>query len=145
MELFKSFSQGMTDYIIKHNANYSLIEENINNILGVLTGQVGGDISVPTGLKEIFDRKGLIGIDSYNFNEGTLSGPDYILTVNAGAYWSGTAFKHKTSTTPLSLAERSTGTYYIYLDNAGAPALDVEERDDTIWTFDWNASNQMSI
>jgi hypothetical protein len=48
--LFKVFIQGMTDYIAKHNSNYSVIESNLNYILGILTGQSGGDLAVPLGL-----------------------------------------------------------------------------------------------
>ena len=89
VSLFKAFVQGMTDYIVKHNANYALIETNLNYLLGMVTGQAGGDFAVPPGLKEIFDRKGIIGSGSFDFNEGTLTGPNYNLTVAAGAYWSG--------------------------------------------------------
>ena len=138
--LFKEFIVGMTDYIAKHNSNYSVIESNLNLIISQLTGQAGGDLSVPTGLKEIFDRKGLIGIGSYDFNEGTLTGPNYNLGVAAGAYWSGTAFFSKTSTTNLSLAGRSTGTYYVYLDSGGAPALSDTVKDNTLRSFYWDAN-----
>ena len=104
VSLFKAFVQGMTDYIVKHNANYALIETNLNYLLGMVTGQAGGDISVPPGLKEIFDRKGIIGAGSYDFNEGTLTGPSYNLTVAAGAYWSGSTgnFRSKSQRQPAS-------------------------------------------
>jgi hypothetical protein len=143
--LFKAFIQGMTDYIAKHNSNYSVIESNLNYILGILTGQSGGDLAVPLGLKEIFDRKGLIGIGSYDFDEGTLTGPNYNLGVDPGAYWSGTAFLSKASTTTLSLAGRSTGTYYVYLDGGSAPALSDTVKDNTLRSFHWDAgSHQVS-
>ena len=104
VSLFKAFVQGMTDYIVKHNANYALIETNLNYLLGMVTGQAGGDISVPPGLKEVFDRKGLIGIGSYGFNAGTLTGPSYNLAVGAGAYWSGATgnFRSKGQRLPAS-------------------------------------------
>ena len=108
--LFKNFVAGMTDYMAKHNANYATIEDKLNYILAMLTGQAGGDLSVPVGLQEIFDRKGTIGIGSYDFAEGALSGPSYNLGVNAGAYWSGANFLHKATATTLSLAGRDTGT-----------------------------------
>ena len=138
--LFKAFIQGMTDYIAKHNSNYSVIESNLNYILGILTGQSGGDLAVPLGLKEIFDRKGLIGISSYDFDEGVLTGPSYNLGVDPGAYWSGTAFLYKATGTTLSLAGRTTGTYYVYLDSGGAPALSDTVKDNTLRSFYWDAS-----
>src|SRR5574340_677847 len=103
VSLFKAFVQGMTDYIAKHNANYALIETNLNYLLGMVTGQAGGDFAVPPGLKEIFDRKGIIGSGSYDFNAGTLTGPNYNLTVAAGGYWSGATgnFRAKPGATNL--------------------------------------------
>ena len=82
--LFKNFVAGMTDYMAKHNANYATIEDKLNYILSMLTGQSGGDLSVPVGLQEIFDRAGIIGIGSYDFSEGALAGPGYNLGVNSG-------------------------------------------------------------
>lgn len=141
VSLFKAFVQGMTDYITKHNANYALIETNLNYLLGMVTGQAGGDISVPAGLKEIFDRQGLIGGDSYDFDEGTLTGPSYTLAVAAGAYWSGTTgnFRSKSTASSLSMLGLATGTYYVYLDAAGNPAVSSSLQTDTIRQFAWNS------
>ena len=142
VSLFKAFVTGMTDYIAKHNANYSLIETNLNYLIGMITGQASGDISVPDGLKEIFDRQGLIGIDSYDFNEGTLTGPSYNLAVAAGAYWSGgTAyFRSKNTASSISMAAQPTGTYYVYLDSSGVPAVSNAPQADTIWQFAWDGA-----
>jgi len=141
VSLFKAFVQGMTDYIVKHNANYALIETNLNYLLGMVTGQAGGDFAVPPGLKEIFDRKGIIGSGSYDFNAGTLTGPNYNLTVGAGAYWSGATgnFRAKPGSTTLSMAGKATGTWYIYLDSSGAPALSSSVKDDTVRQFAWDS------
>ncbi|OGR09503.1 MAG: hypothetical protein A3K23_00285 [Desulfobacca sp. RBG_16_58_9] len=143
--LFKNFVAGMTDYMAKHNANYATIEDKLNYILSMLTGQAGGDLSVPVGLQEIFDRPGIIGIGSYDFAEGALSGPSYNLGVNAGAYWSGANFLHKSTATTLSLAGRVTGTWYVYLDASGTPALSDTVKEDTIRQFHWDSgSHQVS-
>jgi hypothetical protein len=145
VSLFKAFVQGMTDYIVKHNANYALIETNLNYLLGMVTGQAGGDISVPAGLKEIFDRKGLIGAGSYGFNEGTLIGPSYNLTVAAGAYWSGSTgnFRSKGSASSISMSGQATGTYYVYLDASGNPVVGISALADTVWQFAWNSSTHV--
>lgn len=137
--LFKNFVAGMTDYMAKHNANYTTIEDKLNYILSMLTGQSGGDLSVPVGLQEIFDRAGIIGIGSYDFSEGALAGPGYNLGVNSGAYWSGTTFLHKTTSTSLSMSGRATGTWYIYLDGSGAPALSDSAKADTVRQFHWDS------
>ncbi|MDD2903722.1 MAG: hypothetical protein PHU44_14955 [Syntrophales bacterium] len=141
--LFKNFVAGMTDYMTKHNANYATIEDKLNYILSMLTGQAGGDLSVPVGLQEIFDRAGIIGIGSYDFAEGALSGPSYNLGVNAGAYWSGANFLHKATSTTLSLAGRATGTWYVYLDGSGTPALSDVVKEDTIRQFHWDSGSHV--
>jgi len=145
VSLFKAFVQGMTDYIVKHNANYALIETNLNYLLGMVTGQAGGDISVPPGLKEVFDRKGLIGIGSYGFNEGSLTGPSYNLTVAAGAYWSGATgnFRSKATPTSISMSGQATGTYYVYPDASGNPVVSNAALADTVWQFAWNSSTHV--
>ncbi|MBU4354895.1 MAG: hypothetical protein KJ822_06055, partial [Proteobacteria bacterium] len=145
VSLFKAFVQGMTDYIVKHNANYALVETNLNYLLGMVTGQAGGDISVPPGLKEVFDRQGLIGIGSYGFNAGTLTGPSYNLTVAAGAYWSGATgnFRSRATPTSISMSGQATGTYYVYLDASGNPVVGISALADTVWQFAWNSSTHV--
>lgn len=135
--LFKAFAVGMMDYMAKHNANYSTIETNLNQIFSMLTGQAGGDMSVPRGLQEIFDRKGLIGAGAYDFSEGVIPGD--VLGVGAGAYWSGTTFLKKASSSNLSLAGIPSGTVYVYLDAAGNPALSAAVQPDTVRQFAWNS------
>jgi hypothetical protein len=144
--LFKAFVTGMTDYIAKHNANYSLIESTLNYLLGMSGGAGAGSFEVPPGLQQIFDRKGLIGTGAYDFAEGTLTGPNYNLTVAAGAYWSGATglYRSKATTSTISMMGQPTGTYYVYLDAAGNPMIsDAESSDDIIWQFAWNVDTHL--
>jgi len=145
VSLFKAFVQGMTDYIVKHNANYTLVETNLNYLLGMVTGQMGGDFAVPPGLKEIFDRQGLIGIGSYDFSEGTLTGPSYNLAFAAGAYWSGATgnFRSMAAAIDVSMAGQDSDTYYVYLDASGYPAVSTSVQTDTIWQFEWNSGTHV--
>lgn len=140
VSLFKSFAAGMVDYIARHNGNYALIETTLNQILGQLTGQAGG-LAVPYGLQEIFDRRGLIGVGSYDFDTGGLSGPDYHLTVQAGAYYNAGTFYHKASTSSLSLAGMATGTYYLNLDAAGNPLVASSPDATTTRQFSWDSGS----
>jgi hypothetical protein len=140
IELFKSFVYGMADYIARHNANYSLIESSLNQVLGQLTGQ-SGSLSVPWGLQEIFDRRGLIGVASYDFAEGQLSGPDYNFSVSPGAYWNAGQFYRKTTASSLSLAGKATGTYYLNLDGAGNPMVSSSPDGTTTRQFAWDAGS----
>jgi len=137
ISLFLDWVFGMTDYIERHAANYALIESALNQILGQLTGQSGG-ISVPYGLQEIFDRKGLIGRDSYDFEEGTLTGPDYHFQVGPGAYWSNGTFYRKNTAFTLTMAGKESGTFYINLDAAGNPLVS-SAADATTRQFAWDA------
>ena len=61
VELFKSFVVGMTDYIARHNSNYALVEQHLNQLLTYVSGQAGGTLAVPVGLQQIFDRRGVDG------------------------------------------------------------------------------------
>lgn len=139
IELFKSFVAQMADYIARHNGNYALIESTLNLILSQLTGQSGG-LAVPYGLQEIFDRRGLIGVGSYDFNAGVLSGPDYNFTVQAGAYYNAGTFYHKAGTSILSMAGKATGTYYLNLDAAGNPLVASGADGSTTRQFAWDSS-----
>jgi hypothetical protein len=139
--LFKAFVSGMTDYIARHNANYSQIETTINQLLGMVTGQMGGSWQVPDGLKQIFDREGIIGIDSFDFTEGAKTGPAYNIVVSVGAYWDGAAnFYSKSSTTTLSMAGKAAGTYYLNLDSAGTPIIESSHGGSCIRSFAWSGS-----
>jgi hypothetical protein len=140
ISLFKSFIYGMTDYIQQHNANATLIESTLNQLLAQLTGQAGG-LSVPYGLMEIFDRRGLIGRDSYDFDEGVLSGPNYYFDVDPGAYWDGAGnFYRKATSSTLTLAGKSTGTYYINLDSGGNPLVSSSADGTTTRQFHWDSA-----
>ena len=50
IELFIAFANGTSDYIARHNNNYSIIQNTINQMLAQLTGQ-SGDLAVPAGLQ----------------------------------------------------------------------------------------------
>ena len=142
VSLFKAFVTGMTDYIAKHNANYALIETNLDYLLSMIGGQPGsGGVGASAALTQIFDRQGLIGVGSYDFAEGALSAPNYNLSVGPGAYWSGGTglFRSITTTSTISMLGQPTGTYYIYLDGAGNPVVSASSAEpDTIWQFAWS-------
>jgi hypothetical protein len=140
VELFKSFTAMMSDYIARHNSNYALIESTLNQILGQLTGQ-SGSLAVPLGLQEIFDRRGLIGRGSYDFNEGGLAGPSYNFTVQAGAYYNAGTFYRKAGTSTLSMAGLGAGIYYLNLDSAGNPLVKTGADATTIRQFSWDGSH----
>lgn len=145
IELFIAFATGTSDYIARHNNNYSIIQNVINQMLAQLTGQ-SGDMAVPAGLQEILDRRGVVGDASYDFNDGTLVGPAYNLAVGAGAYWSGQGgtFYSKKTGSVLSLAGKAAGTYYINLDGAGNPLASTTPDASTTRQFSWDGAGHVS-
>jgi len=138
--LYTSFAVGMSDYITRHNANYSMIKTYLEQLLGQVTGQSGG-LAVPYGLAEILDRRGIIGKGSYDFSEGTLTGPSYNLAVAGGAYISGFrgTFYYSSGTVQLSMAGKSTGTYYVNLDGSGVPIISASADTTTTRQFSWDS------
>jgi len=94
---------------------------------------------MPLILQELFDRTGLVGIGSYDFSEGVLTGPDYNLSVAKGAFWNGTTLYRKTSATTIIMSGNPTGTYYLTLDIAGYPSVVDTADATTVRQFDWDA------
>jgi hypothetical protein len=143
VELFKAFVTGMTDYIVKHNSNYTLIETSLNYLIGAVTGQAVGVTTTP--LKEIFDRQGIIGKDSYSFAPGTIADSPYNLVFAVGAYWSGSTayFRSAIASTTIPLLSFSTGTLYVYINAAGYPVISDTPQVDTVWQFAWNSSTHL--
>jgi len=131
-----------TDYIAKHNTNYGAIKAAVDLLQKQMASvtSVSG-VSVPIGLMEIFDRIGLVGAGSYDFDEGVLAGPSYYLAVAAGAWWNQAEFCQKNSATNISLAALSTGTYYLNIDNTGTPTVSPSATDGrTARQFHWDAT-----
>ncbi len=139
-ELFKTFVFGTVDYMQRHNSNYGLIEAALNELAALITGVTGGQALVPLGLQEIFDRRGLIGIGSYDFTTGTSTS----ITVAAGAYYNSGSFYRKLTTTVLSLIGREAGTYYVNLDAMGSPIIGTSADATTTRQFAWNGTTTTS-
>lgn len=130
------FASGNTDYIQKLNDNSDGLETAINAIYAQLGGQASAALDVPTGLRWIFDRLGLVGKGSYDFSVGSETN----LTVAAGAYWNGTKLYVKSSSTALSLTGKAAGTYYLNLDGAGNPTISASADGTTTRQFAWDGS-----
>jgi hypothetical protein len=138
--LFKTFAYAMLDYIQRHNSNYTIIEDALNEMASLITGVTGGQAVVPLGLQEIFDRRGLIGVGSYDFSTGSSTS----ITVAAGAYYNAGSFYRKATTTVLTLVGRSAGTYYVNLDATGAPVIGTAADATTTRQFYWNGTTTTS-
>ncbi|MHA1952267.1 MAG: hypothetical protein ACW987_20715 [Candidatus Thorarchaeota archaeon] len=126
IELEKDFG-GISDYISKHNSNYTIIETNINSLLLSLGGS-GSSTAVPLGLQEIFDRDGVIGIGSYQLTNQVVSGDS--LSIPAGAAWIGNTFRSNAAPQIIDTTSfTTTGTHWIDVDTAGLVSMNTASHD----------------
>jgi hypothetical protein len=137
--LFTDWYNVGSDYQARHKANAELIKQLLNSHDERITGVVGGT-TMPEGLQEIFDRRGIVGKGSYDFSEGVLSGPNYYLNVAAGAYLPGAGqqLRRKTTATDISMSGQSTGTYYVNIGSDGTPTVESSADTSTARSFYWN-------
>jgi len=130
----------ISDYVQKHESNYTIIEDTINSIL-VQLGGASGSLAVPLGLQEIFDRDGVIGIASYQLTNQTVSGDN--LVIPAGAAWTNLSFRAKDTTTTLNTASLATGTRYINVDSGGFPVLSATATAESVYSFTWDSGTDI--
>ncbi len=130
----------ISDYVQKHESNYTIIEDNINAIL-VQLGGASGSLSVPLGLQEIFDRDGVIGIASYQLTNQTVTGDN--LSIPAGAAWTNLSFRSKTTSTTLITSALVTGERFINVDSGGFPSLSDSSTVESVYSFDWDSGTNI--
>jgi len=133
--LTKIFS-GISDYVTKHETNYTLIEQNLNDLLTIAAGS-SGSLSVPLGLQEIFDRDGIIGISSYQLVNQTVAGGT--LTIPPGSAWIAESFRTKSTTTGLSTSGLTTGTNYVNVNSGGIPVFATAQTSESLYSFSWDS------
>ncbi|MHC4238557.1 MAG: hypothetical protein ACYSUC_02195 [Planctomycetota bacterium] len=132
-ELTKIFA-GISDYVLQHENNYTKIEDEINALLGVVGGG-SSSAQVPTGLQEIFDRPGVIGIGSYQLTNQTVIGNEFSLP--AGAAWINLSFRTSTGSQAVNTSALATGTRYLDIDSSGFASVNATSSVDSIYSFTW--------
>jgi hypothetical protein len=143
LELQTGFRGSGSAYPEWHDQNYEGIMafcDALEAALGEMSGAFFQSFGMPSALLEIFDRRGLVGRESYDFDEGTLTGPSYNLEVSAGGYVVNDGIRRKTTSTLISMAGKSTGTYYLDVDESGLPSVSASASDATIRSFDYDDS-----
>lgn len=130
-----TLATGDTNYISKHNSNYSAIEAAVNGILSALgssaTVNIGNLLSVLFGSATAF-----LGNTSY-----TTSTAGTVLTVSGGYAWRpdlGTVLA-KVGSTGIDFSGQSAGTYYIVLGADGTPARSSSPTF-ALWSVVWTGS-----
>ncbi len=133
--LVKDFS-GLagTQYITDHNSNYVIIEDSINSLLAFLGSTSGANAQVPNGLREIFDRDGIIGVGSYL---PPSTAPSNIMTVAAGAAWVALLFAQKATTSTIDLTSFADGTLFLNVDSLGEPNVTNSQNSLSLYSFTW--------
>jgi len=140
VSLVKVFG-GSTTYIADTESNFTTIESALN-ALDASVGTALGGIQ-DQRVNELYDRNGIFGKASYKPVAATLSGPSYLLTVAAGAYWNGNELRKATGSSTISLLAFSTGTLYVNVPSGGVPTVTDTLTLDTVWQFAWDASTHV--
>lgn len=135
--LQKTFANS-TSYITDHESNYALIESAINNLLSVLGGATATQLAVPTGLQEIFDRDGVIGIGSYRISNGNIGG--FLLPVPPGAAWVGSEFRKNAASQTVDLTGLPDGLLHLNILSNGVAQVTEASNANTIYNFTWASS-----
>ena len=112
----------------------------VNTLEQRLQGVSSGSGTLAAGLQEIFDRLGIIGTGSYDFDAGVKATEQ--LSVAAGGYWDGLAYYSTALAATLSLAGLDTGTYYVNIDSAGVPSISASYGTSTTRQFAWDADTK---
>ena len=142
VSLIKVF-QSSTSYAADHASNYTSIETAINEISALIGGPAALQ-DVPLGLREIYDRNGIIGKASYKPSDnGGAALPSNNLTIAAGAYWSTAAFLKQSTATVINMNAFSTATHYINIPTGGVPVVSASATGDTAWQFAYNATTDI--
>lgn len=131
-----------TDYITKHNSNYAALKSAVEALQAVTGGATTSTV-VPVGLKYIFDRKGVVGDNSFQPVAGSLSGPSYNLTVAAGAFWDGANLAYYETAVEITMSGKSSGTYYLDISSAGVASVSSSASSRTAWQFYYNSSTHI--
>jgi hypothetical protein len=139
ISLTKIFA-GISDYVSKHEANYTLIESEINSILTTISGSGSASV-VPTGLREIFDRNGVIGIASFQLTDQTVVADT--LSIPAGSAWMNLAFVQQTSATNLDTSTLTTGTRYLDINSSGILSLEDTSSVNSLYSFSWDSGTNV--
>ena len=129
-----------SNYPEKFDEEFLNFKNFVNTLELRVQGVSSGSSSLASGLQEIFDRRGIIGVGSYDFTEGVKATEQ--LSVAAGGYWDGLAYYSTTLVTVLSLAGLVTGTYYVNIDAAGVPSISASFGISTTRQFAWDSATK---
>ena len=136
ISLVKDFDSSAT-YIPDLDQNFTTLEDQVNLLLVASGSGSGSSSAVPTGLQQIFDRDGVIGIGSYQLANQTVVANT--LTIPAGAAWILLGYRAKASSTVLDTTTLTTGTRYLNVDSGGNPVLATTSSAESVYSFSWNS------
>ncbi|AQV94745.1 hypothetical protein BJN34_12730 [Cupriavidus necator] len=125
---------GDTNYIAKHNSNYSIIKAAVDALQAATQGGASSAATAVTAFEGMFGSVALIGYGSF---ATSTSGSD--LTLQPGYTWRNSLSKvlQLVSAATLSFSGKSAATYYIEVDAGGQPnvvATSAEPIYSVVWT-----------
>jgi hypothetical protein len=138
MNELQTFSNGDTNYISKHNANYANIKAAVDALENNLAGQIAAASGPGAAFYALFGpTAAIVGVESY-----AMSGSGDTLTVDAGFQWKPSIPTVVQNLTPATLpfTGLSSATYYIYADNTGAPVRSATAGAEDLYSVVWTGS-----
>jgi hypothetical protein len=123
----ETLAVGDTNYVSKHNNNYTVIKTAIDALQLSLTGSTSSVVNFPAFTLAILGA----AVAKLDVDDAVASdGGSAVLDITAGSVWVPGAGQVRTGgSASLDFTGQSTDTYYTHLDSVGA------------WSFDTDATN----
>ncbi|RWA55356.1 hypothetical protein AU476_07560 [Cupriavidus sp. UYMSc13B] len=127
---------GDTNYLAKHNGNYSVIKNAVDALQAATQGGASSAATAVTAFEGMFGSAALIGSGSF---APSTSGSD--LTMQPGYTWRSSLSKvlQLVSAATLSFSGKSAATYYVEVDAGGQPNV-VTTTAEPIYSVVWTGS-----
>ena len=138
----QTLASGDTQYISKHNSNYSAIAAAINSLLSSVSASFGASLSLTATYQALFGVTAiLIGSESYTYEQDGTE-----LTISGGYEWRpslGMVVGTQTDSI-IDFAGVATGTYYLTPDSSGSVSRTADPNE-AIYEVVWDGTDFDSI
>ena len=127
---------GDTNYVSKHNNNYTVIKDAIDALQLQIGGSTGSVVNFPAAMLELF---GPSVAKAFDTDSVASDGGSALLNIAAGTIWVPSASQVRShGATSLDFTGQTTGTYYTHIDGTGAYSFDTTNTD-TVHTISFTS------
>jgi hypothetical protein len=133
-----TYANGDIDYVAKMNNTNDVVEQAINSLSNQIIAQAGTQVSVGSMVAALLGTAvACVGTASY-----VPTGSGTTLTVSSGYAWlpAEGIVVAKSSSTTITFAGLSAGTYYVNVDATGMPSRASSSGTYTLWSVVWGGS-----